>query len=385
MSRIPHPVVSALTRSQMKSGLGGEEVNTSTAKSADATTTAGARKRKLTPIPVPPWEMAKQPRKAAEAAKRFIKQVATGKEPSRNAGPKTTITSKPKGGKRVQWSEGLGKSQSGSDFAEFVRQKAIELEQLGSAGNAEKDSVVGTAGTADNWEQFKGLIKPAVGEYVKLLQRSVRRRLTEKEGLWFKGDCVVVPDAGTLRQQIVAAHHDSVAGGHFGVAKAYYNMCKGYWWPGMKHTVETYVRQCHQCQTNKSSNTKPGGLLHSLPVPSRKWESIGMDFITQLPCTKNEHDSILVVVDRLSKLVHFIPTHTEVDATEVAQLFVQHVAKHHGLPESIVSDRDSKFTSKFWQAVMKLWGVKTDMTTSFHPQGNAQHDRKVTNFRNLRI
>ena len=100
-----------------------------------------------------------------------------------------------------------------------------------------------------------------------------------------------------------------------------------------------------------------------------------MDFITQLPCTLNEHDSIFVVVDRLSKLVHFIPTHTEVDATEVAQLFVQHVAKHHGLPESIVSDRDSKFTSKFWQAVMKLWGVKTDMTTSFHPQGNAQTER----------
>ena len=167
LSRIPHPVVSALTRSQMKSGLGGEEVNTSAAEPADATTTAGARKRKLTPIPVPPWEMAKQPRKAAEAAKRFIKQVTTGKEPSRNAGPKTTITRKPKGGKRVQWSEGLGKSQSGSDFAEFVRQKAIELEQLGSAGNAEKDSVVGTAGTADNWEHFKGLIKPAVGEYAK--------------------------------------------------------------------------------------------------------------------------------------------------------------------------------------------------------------------------
>ena len=83
----------------------------------------------------------------------------------------------------MQWSEGLGKSQSGSDFAEFVRQKAIELEQLGSAENAEKDSVVGTAGTADNWEQFKGLIKPAVGEYVKLLRRSVRRRLTKKEGL----------------------------------------------------------------------------------------------------------------------------------------------------------------------------------------------------------
>jgi hypothetical protein len=85
----------------------------------------------------------------------------------------------------------------------------------------------------------------------------------------------------------------------------------------------------------------------------------------------------MVVVDRLSKLVHFIPTTVDITAMEVAKLFVQlhHVAKHHGLPESIVSDRDSKFTSKFWQAVMKIWGVKTNMTTAFHPEGNAQTER----------
>ena len=135
----------------------------------------------------------------------------------------------------------------------------------------------------------------------------------------------------------------------------------------MQHDVESYVKQCHECQTNKPTNQRHVGLLQPLLVLARKWDSIGMDFITQLPCTKQEHDAILVVIDRLSKLVHFIPTRCDVDAAEVAQLFVQHVAKHHGLPTSIVSDRDTKFTSKFWEAVMKLWNVRTDMTTSFHP------------------
>ncbi len=203
----------------------------------------------------------------------------------------------------------------------------------------------------------------------------MRKRLTEKEGLWFKDACVVVPDVGNLRQQVITAHHDSLSAGHFGVAKTYHALCKYYWWPGMQHDVETYVRQCHQCQTNKPPNVKPAGLLQPLPIPSRKWESIGMDFITHLPCTKSEHDAILVVIDRLSKLVHFIPTRTDVDATEVATLFIEHVAKLHGLPMSIVSDRDSRFCSKFWQAVMQLWGISTDMTTSFHPEGNAQTER----------
>lgn len=143
----------------------------------------------------------------------------------------------------------------------------------------------------------------------------------------------------------------------------------------MKHDVETYVQNCHECQTNKPSNKKPAGLLQPLPIPDSKWESIGMDFITQLPCTKQEHDSILVAIDRLSKLVHLIPTRCDVDAAEVAQLFVQHVAKHHGLPKSIVSDRDVKFTSKFWQAVLQLWGIKSLMSTAFHPQSNAQTER----------
>jgi hypothetical protein len=142
---------------------------------------------------------------------------------------------------------------------------------------------------------------------VKTLPTHIRRRLNKKDGLWFKGNNVVVPDVASLRKQIIKAHHDTPSAGHFGVAKTYHALCKGYWWPSLRLDVEAYIRECHQCQTNKPPNVKPGGLLQPLPVPSRKWQSIGMDFITQLPCTQNGHDSIMVVIDRLSKVTHLYP------------------------------------------------------------------------------
>jgi len=186
---------------------------------------------------------------------------------------------------------------------------------------------------------------------------------------------LVIPHSESLRQRLIAEHHDPLYSGHFGAKKTAESLSRFYWWPQLRADVRRYVQFCDSCQRNKSSTVKPAGLLRPLPIPEGKWQSVGMDFITQLPCTKAGYDSILVVTDRLSKLVHLIPTTTNVTAAEVAQLFVDHVVKHHGVPESIVSDRDSKFTSIFWKTVCELWGIRQAMSTSFHPQTDGQTER----------
>ena len=198
-----------------------------------------------------------------------------------------------------------------------------------------------------------------------------------KDGLWYRGQQVFVPHDEALRQALIAEHHSTVYSGHFGEDKTLENLRKVFYWPGMQKQVRSFVACCDSCQRNKASTVKPAGKLSPLPIPGKKWESIGIDFVTQLPCTDTGFDAVMVVVDRLSKLVHFIPTTTTATAVDTARLFVDNIVKAHGLPATIVSDRDSKFTSKFWQAVCKLWGIKQGMSTSFHPQTDGQTERLV--------
>ena len=143
----------------------------------------------------------------------------------------------------------------------------------------------------------------------------------------------------------------------------------------MAKDIKQYVRSCNACQRNKSSNLWPAGLLQPLEIPSVAWEQVSLDFVVRLPLTKEGHDAILVVVDRLTKHVHFIPTHTSVTAPEVAKLFLAHVFKLHGMPCIIVSDRDAKFTSRFWKALLETLGTRAAMSTAFHPQTDGQTER----------
>ena len=146
-------------------------------------------------------------------------------------------------------------------------------------------------------------------------------------------------------------------------------------WPTLGSDVRKYVNSCHQCQINKATNQRPAGLLQPLPIPCEPWESVSMDFITQLPVTKEGHDSIFVVVDRLTKMTHLIPTHTTVTARGVAQLFKDHVWVHHGYPKNFVTDRDSKFTSIFWEELQKCCGIKHHKSSAYHPQTDGQTER----------
>ena len=140
----------------------------------------------------------------------------------------------------------------------------------------------------------------------------------------------------------------------------------------MYQAVEKFVASCDICQRVKPSNRVPSGLLQPLPVPERNWSSVSMDFIVDLPPSSNGDNALFVVVCRLSKQAHFIPTRTSATAQDIAKLFVSNVFRHHGLPSSIVSDRDPKFVSHFWSALLNLLCIERKMSSSYHPQTDGQ-------------
>ena len=141
--------------------------------------------------------------------------------------------------------------------------------------------------------------------------------------------------------------HDIPISGHLGFEKTYELLSRSYHWPRMDLTVKKFVASCDICQRNKGTNKAPAGLLQSLPIPTRNWQQIYMDFIVQLPKTKHGYDAIVVFVDRLSKMAHFQPTTTTATAPDVAKIFFDTVFRLHRMPTNIVSDRDPKFTSLF--------------------------------------
>ena len=143
----------------------------------------------------------------------------------------------------------------------------------------------------------------------------------------------------------------------------------------MDQYVRKYVRSCDICQRMKNSQEKSTGLLQPLPIPTQIWESVSLDFITHLPKTDREKDAILVVVDRLSKQAHFIATTKTVTAEETARLFLETIFKLHGMPKTLVSDRDPRFTSDFWRSLMRLLGTELLMSSSYHPETDGQTER----------
>jgi hypothetical protein len=134
----------------------------------------------------------------------------------------------------------------------------------------------------------------------------------------------------------------------------------------MKQAVEEFIKQCAICQQAKHTNTHPAGLLQPLPIPQGVWMDLSMDFIEGLP-KSNGYDVILVVVDRLTKYAHFVAIKHPYTTADIAQVFMDRIVKLHGLPQSIVSDRDTVFVSTFWKELFKLYKVKLNMSTAYHP------------------
>lgn len=165
--------------------------------------------------------------------------------------------------------------------------------------------------------------------------------------------------------------HSTPQGGHSGFYKTYRRLAANVYWVGMKGVVQEFVRSCDVCQRRKYLASSPGGLLQPLPIPERIWEDISMDFITGLPKSKG-YEAIFVVVDRLSKYCHFIPLKHPYIARSLAEIFSKEVVKLHGIPMSIVSDRDPIFMSNFWRELFKAQGTQLKMSSSYHPESDGQ-------------
>lgn len=186
---------------------------------------------------------------------------------------------------------------------------------------------------------------------------------------------ICVPDQGDIKRKILDENHKIPYAGHPGYQKLITSLRKEYHWPGMKRDVTEYLARCIECQLIKAEHQHPAGLLQPLPIPEWKWEVITMDFITGLPKSKKGNDSIMIVVDKLSKTAHFIPVQSTYRVAQIANVFMQNIFKLHGLPKTIISDRDVKFTSAFWRTLFEGLGTQLNFSIAYHPQTNGQTER----------
>nr|AAR06321.1 putative integrase [Oryza sativa Japonica Group]ABF97398.1 retrotransposon protein, putative, Ty3-gypsy subclass [Oryza sativa Japonica Group] len=189
------------------------------------------------------------------------------------------------------------------------------------------------------------------------------------------GERICVPDNKELKGTVLKEAHDTLYSIHPGSTKMYQDLMEKFWWASRKREIAEYVAVCDVCQRVKAEHQKPAGLLQPLKIPEWKWEEIGMDFITGLPRMSSGHDSIWVIVDRLTKVAHCIPVRTTYSGNRLAELYMARIVCLHGVPKKIVSDQASQFTSKFWKKLLEEMASKLNFSTSYHPQTDGQTER----------
>ncbi|KAI3717497.1 hypothetical protein L1987_69148 [Smallanthus sonchifolius] len=218
----------------------------------------------------------------------------------------------------------------------------------------------------------------AKGELKQQLDCGAEKHLEPKsdEILYFMGR-MWIPDSQPLLKLILDEAHKTRYSIHPGADKMYHDLKEFYWWPGMKKDIALFVSKCLTCLKVKAEHQKPSGLLQQPEIPIWKWEQISMDFITKLPRTPRGHDSIWVIVDRLTKSAHFIPIREDFKMEKLSNLYISEIVTRHGVPLSIISDRDGRFTSNFWRSLQKSLGTRLDLSTAYHPQTDGQSERTI--------
>jgi hypothetical protein len=223
--------------------------------------------------------------------------------------------------------------------------------------------------TAKSDLQYKDLV--AKLQQGKLQHKIEEYKLDKDEILMYRGR-IYVPNSQELKNMISREMNNVPYVGHAGYQKTIAVAKSQYYWPGMKKEVVDFIAICLECQKVKAEHRHPTGLLHPLPILEWKWEFVTMDFITKLPRTNKQHDSIMVVVDKLTKVAHFIPVKLTHMATNIVDVYMREITRLHGIPKTIVSDKDPKFTSKFWKGFFNGFGTNLNFSTSYHPEIDAQ-------------
>lgn len=217
-------------------------------------------------------------------------------------------------------------------------------------------------------------------EDIKEIQKNMRRGKApgfskdEHGTVWFRNR-IFVPNRKEIKQMILQEAHESPISIHPRSTKMYQDLKEKYWWVSMKREIVEYVAYCDVCQRVKAEHQRPAGLLQPLPIPKWKWEEIGMDFITGLSRTQSGYDSIWVIIERLTKVAHFIPVKTTYRSSQLAELYMAKIACLHCVPKKIVSDRGSQFTSRFWNSLHEALGTRLNFSTPYHPQTDGQTER----------
>ncbi|GKA00661.1 putative reverse transcriptase domain-containing protein [Tanacetum coccineum] len=186
-----------------------------------------------------------------------------------------------------------------------------------------------------------------------------------------------LPCYGDLRTVIMHESHKSKYSIHPGSEKMYQDMKKLYWWPNMKANIATYVSKCLTCAKVKAEHQRPSGLLVQPDIPQWKWDNITMDFVTKLPKSSQGYDTIWVIVDRLTKSAIFVPMRETDPMDKLARMYLKEVVTRHGIPLSIICDRDPRFASNFWRSLQNALGTSLDMSTAYHPQTDGQSERTI--------
>jgi hypothetical protein len=195
----------------------------------------------------------------------------------------------------------------------------------------------------------------------------------EKEGILTYEGLIWVPQNDKLQLRLLHDHHDALIAGHPGQARTLELLARKYYWPQQRQYVHRYVDNCDTCKRIKPIRHAPFALLKPLQLPTRPWDSISMDFIMGLPEVDN-CNALWVIVDRLMKMSYFIACKDTMGPQDLAEGFILHVVRAHRLPNSIISDRGSLFTSKFWKQIMMAMGTTRNLSTTFHPETDGQTD-----------
>ena len=209
--------------------------------------------------------------------------------------------------------------------------------------------------------------------------RSERRknlRLDEERNIRF-GNRLWVPETAGLRSEILREAHSSPYSVHPGSTKMYKDLKRHFWWENMKRDVADHVAKCITCQQVKFEHQQPSGELQPLEIPEWKWDHVTMDFVTALPRTKKGHNMVWVVVDRLTKVAHFIPLRTGCSLEKLAEIYVREIVRLHDVPLTIVSDRDTRFVSRFWRSLHEALGTMLRFSIAFHPQTDGQSEHTI--------
>lgn len=190
------------------------------------------------------------------------------------------------------------------------------------------------------------------------------------DGFFFKDNWLCIPQC-FLREAIIVEGHGGGLAGHFGRDKTLSLVADNFYWPRMERDIMRHLKHCKTCHIAKSHGQNIG-LYTPLPVPKVPWEEVSIDFVLGLPQTQRNKDSVMVVVDRFSKMVYFVSCNNTMDASYVADLYFWEIVRLHGVSKKIVSDRDPKFMSHFWRTLWRKLGTKLLFSTSHHPQIDGQ-------------